>query len=138
MGAAAVDFEGFALEQRAGGPAQIFEGEHGMGTQDFAGGLKRVLHWTIGAGERDHETVDVFAGRFEDDFDLAGSHELFGQAFDEPVGKFGGTMANVAIGEFEEKCLCYRADVFAPVHEVRKLEEIFPAVAETFAIEGDG
>ena len=109
-----------------------------MSAQKFAGGLKGILHRAIGAGECEHQAIDAFARGRQDDFHFAGSEELFGEAFDEPGREFSGASGGVAIGEFELKCLGHGANVFAAVHEVWKLEEIFPAITVAFAVDRDG
>ncbi len=134
---AAIDVEGFAPEEIIGGPAQIFEREHGVTAQNVTGGLERVLHRAVGAGEREHEAVDVFARQRQDNLHFAHREKLFGDALDEPGRKVGGAGGGVAIGEFEQQSLGHRANVFAASHEVRKLHEIFPAIAEAFAVDCD-
>ena len=135
--AAAIDVEGFSLEESVGGPAQVFESEHGMRAQKFAGRLERILHHAVGPGEEDPDSVVAFARRRHDDFHFAGGQKLFGEAFDEPGRKVGGTSAGVAIGEFEQESLSHGPNVLAATHDVGKLNKIFPAIAEAFAVDRD-
>ena len=142
LGAAAINFGGLGVlrtgrKERVGRPAQIVEGEHGMGAQKFAGGLERISHWAVGAGEHDHDAVVIFARGRQDDFHFAGGHQLFGETFDEPGWEIRRAGDGVAIGEFKQKGLRDGADVFAAIHQVRELEEIFPAIAKAFAVDGD-
>jgi hypothetical protein len=138
LGATSIDFKRLTFEEFVGGPAQIFEGEHGMRAQKIAGGLERVLHEAVGAGEQDHEAVEVFARGRQNDFHFARGEKLFGEAFDEPGRKFSRATGGIAIGEFEQESLSEGANVFASIDEVGELKEIFPAVAEAFGVERDG
>jgi len=108
-----------------------------MGAQNLASRLKGILHWTVGAGEHDHDAVVVFARWWQNDLHFAGGEKLFGETFDEPRGEIRGARVSIAIGEFEHEGLRDGADVFAALHEVGKLEEIFPAIAKPFAVDGD-
>jgi hypothetical protein len=133
--AAAKDLEGFSMEEGVRRPAQIFEGEHWMGAQDVAGGLKRVLQGAVGAGEGEHEAIDGFARQWQDNLHFVGSKKLLGESFDEPAWNFSGARAGVAIGKFEQKDLGDGADIVATRHEVRKFDKIFPAIAKAFGID---
>jgi hypothetical protein len=135
--AAAIDVEGFSFEELVSGPAQIVEREPGVTAQKFASRLERILHRAVGAGEGEHEAVDVFTWRRQDNFHFARGEKLFGEALDEPGRRLCGVSASITIGQFEQQHVCDCANVFAASHDVRQLDKIFPAVAEAFAVNGD-
>lgn len=106
-----------------------------MRAQKFAGGLERILHQPVGARKEDPDSIVAFARRRQDDFHFAGGQKLFGETFDQPGRKVGGTSAGVAIGEFEQESLSHGPNVIAATHDVGKLNKIFPAIAEAFAVD---
>jgi hypothetical protein len=135
--AAAIDVIGFSPEQIVSRPAQIVERKPGVTAQNVAGRLQGILHRAIRAREREHEAVDVFARGWQDNFHFARGKKLFGETFDEPGRRLCRASAGIAIGEFEQESVGDRTNIFAASHDVGQLDEIFPAVAEAFAVDGD-
>src|SRR5215469_18446426 len=94
------------------------------GVQGIAGGRSDKGSWWT-------ELVNGGAGRSEKELFGAKCLQLLRETGGQPQRYFGGMFSGIAIGHFEEKDLDNGLDVFGAVNEVRHVEPVLPAIAET-------